>query len=41
MMPWSRRGLRARRGQQYLRRTLTEVVTDRLPDGGPTVSSAA
>ena len=35
MMPWSRRGLRARRGQQYLRRTLTEVVTDRLPDGGP------
>ena len=34
MMPWSRRGLRARRGQQFLRRTLTEVVTDRLPDGG-------
>ena len=35
MMPWSRRGLRARRGQQYLRRTLTEVVADRLPGGGP------
>ena len=35
MMPWSRRGLRARRGQQYLRGTLTQVVEDRLPDGGP------
>jgi cytochrome P450 len=35
LMPWSRRGLRARRGQQFLRGTLTRVVTDRLPDGGP------
>jgi len=35
MMPWSRRGLAARRGQQYLRSTLGEVVEDRLPDGGP------
>lgn len=34
LMPWSRRGLRARRGQQYLRGTLNRVVTDRLPDGG-------
>lgn len=35
LMPWSRRGLAGRRGQLYLRRTLTEVVRDRLPDGGP------
>lgn len=35
LMPWSRRGLAGRRGQQFLRRTLTEVVQDRLPDGGP------
>jgi cytochrome P450 len=32
---WSLRGLRARRGQAYLRRTLSQVVDDRLPDGGP------
>jgi cytochrome P450 len=35
LMPWSLRGRRARRGQAYLRRTLTEVVEGRLPDGGP------
>ena len=35
LMPWSRRGLRAHRGQRFLRRTLTHVVQDRLPDGGP------
>jgi cytochrome P450 len=35
LMPWSLRGKRARRGQAFLRRTLTEVVRDRLPDGGP------
>jgi cytochrome P450 len=35
LMPWSLRGKRARRGQAYLRRTLTEVVAGRLPDGGP------
>ena len=35
MMPWSLRGLRARRGQQFLRGTLTRAVADRLPDGGP------
>lgn len=34
-MPWSLRGRRARRGQAYLRRTLSEVVEGRLPDGGP------
>jgi len=34
LMPWSLRGRRARRGQVYLRRTLTDVVRDRLPDGG-------
>ena len=33
LMPWSRRGLAGRRGQQYLRRTLTSVVDERLPDG--------
>ena len=35
LMPWSRRGFKAHRGQKYLRETLTEVVMDRLPDGGP------
>jgi cytochrome P450 len=34
-MPWSLRGRRARRGQAYLRETLTKVVEQRLPDGGP------
>jgi len=34
-MPWSIRGRRARRGQIYLRETLTQVVRDRLPGGGP------
>jgi cytochrome P450 len=34
LMPWSIRGKRARRGQTYLRETLTRVVRDRLPDGG-------
>ena len=34
LMPWSLRGKRARRGQIYLRETLTAVVRDRLPDGG-------
>ena len=34
-MPWSIRGKRARRGQIYLRETLTQVVRDRLPGGGP------
>jgi cytochrome P450 len=32
---WSLRGRRARRGQAYLRQTLSEVVAGRLPDGGP------
>ena len=35
LMPWSRRGLAARRGQVFLRDTLTQLVRDRLPDGGP------
>jgi len=35
LMPWSLRGKRARNGQVFLRETLTEVVRDRLPDGGP------
>ena len=35
IMPWSRRGLKGRRSQLYLRRTLTQVVKDRLPSGGP------
>jgi len=35
LMPWSLRGKRARRGQVYLRETLTQVVRDRLPGGGP------
>ena len=30
VMPWSRKGWRGRRGQIYLRRTLSEVVRDRL-----------
>jgi cytochrome P450 len=34
LMPWSLRGKRARRGQVFLRETLTAVVRDRLPDGG-------
>lgn len=34
MFPWSRRGRRALRGRTYLRETLTQVVKDRLPDGG-------
>jgi cytochrome P450 len=35
LMPWSLRGRRARRGQKFLRETLSNVVRDRLPDGGP------
>ena len=35
IMPWSLKGKRARNGQIFLRRTLTQVVRDRLPDGGP------
>jgi cytochrome P450 len=35
LMPWSIRGKRARNGQIYLRRTLTAVVRNRLPGGGP------
>jgi cytochrome P450 len=35
IMPWSRRGKRAHAGQHYLRETLTRVVKDRGPDGGP------
>jgi cytochrome P450 len=35
LMPWSLRGKRARRGQVYLRRSLSDVVTARLPGGGP------
>jgi cytochrome P450 len=35
LMPWSLRGLAARRGQIFLRRTLSQLVRDRLPDGGP------
>jgi cytochrome P450 len=34
LMPWSRRGLRARRGQNYLRETLTALVRERLREGG-------
>jgi cytochrome P450 len=34
-IPWSARGLRARNGQIYLRRTLAQVVEERLPGGGP------
>ena len=35
LVPWSFRGLKGHRGQKYLRETLTRVVRDRLPDGGP------
>ena len=35
LMPWSLRGKRARRGQTYLRQSLSDVVTARLPGGGP------
>jgi cytochrome P450 len=35
IVPWSRKALAGMRGQQYLRDTLTAVVRDRLPDGGP------
>ncbi|MGQ0590040.1 MAG: cytochrome P450 [Sphingosinicella sp.] len=35
VMPWSPRGWRARKGQIFLRETLTQVVRERLPDGGP------
>ena len=34
-MPWSLKGRRARRGQDFLRATLGQVVRDRLPGGGP------
>jgi cytochrome P450 len=34
LMPWSRKGLRARRGQTYLRETLTALVRERLRNGG-------
>lgn len=35
LMPWSRKSLAGRRGQLFLRRTLTDVVEERLPGGGP------
>jgi len=35
LMPWSRRGRRARASRNFLRETLAAVVRDRLPDGGP------
>ena len=35
MVPVSRRGLRARRGQQFLRQTLGEIVRERLSPGVP------
>jgi cytochrome P450 len=34
LMPWSLKGKRARRGQVFLRDTLSRVVRARLPDGG-------
>jgi cytochrome P450 len=34
LMPWSRRGLAGRRGQRFLRRTLGDVVRDRLSGDG-------
>ncbi|WP_162806617.1 cytochrome P450 [Sphingosinicella terrae] len=34
LIPWSRRGLAGRRGQIYLRRTLAEVVDDRIGKDG-------
>jgi cytochrome P450 len=33
-MPWSPRGFKAHRGQTFLRRTLEQLVRERLPDGG-------
>ncbi|MEP6982719.1 MAG: cytochrome P450 [Sphingomicrobium sp.] len=35
IVPVSRRGLRARQGQQFLRRTLGEIVRERLGDDAP------
>ncbi|HTU10187.1 MAG TPA: cytochrome P450 [Allosphingosinicella sp.] len=35
LMPWSFKGRRAHAGQRYLRETLSQVVSDRGPDGGP------
>ena len=35
IVPVSRRGMRARRGQQFLRRTLGEIVRERLQPGAP------
>jgi len=34
-IPFSLKGVRAQRGQRYLRGTLEAVVRERLPDGGP------
>ena len=34
-IPWSPKALAGRRGQMFLRRTLTEVVDERLNGGGP------
>ncbi|HEX5183267.1 MAG TPA: cytochrome P450 [Allosphingosinicella sp.] len=35
LVPWSPRSLAGRRGQLFLRRTLSAVVAERLPGGGP------
>ena len=35
IIPVTRRGMRARRGQQFLRHTLEEIVRERLQDGAP------
>jgi cytochrome P450 len=35
LVPWSPKSLAGRRGQLFLRRTLSAVVEERLPDGGP------
>ncbi len=35
LMPWTRRGRRARASRRFLRETLAQIVRDRLPDGGP------
>jgi len=35
MIPWTVRGYRGRRGQRYLRRTLTELVRERLAGDAP------
>jgi cytochrome P450 len=35
IFPWSPKSLAGRRGQLFLRRTLSSVVEERLPDGGP------